>query len=280
MRRLTLALGATAAVLTATVMASPARTAEALPRVASTTVCADQMVLALAAPEQIAALSPDAASPWLSLLADRAAGLPLLRPSAEGYLAAGAEVVITNAWSEAQTAALLERFGLTVIRLPLAEDMDSVVASIREVAAVLGQSDRGEALVAAVRQKMAAVEAAPNGGGRLGLYLRPDGGTAAAGSFVATLMDTAGLRNQATEQGLSGWSSYDLERFIAAPPEVIVTSFFESPHRSRNGGFGNHPAFLRRAAALPEAHVPGAYWVCAGWILAEAAERLNRELAP
>lgn len=202
-----------------------------------------------------------------------------MRPSAEAYLDAGVDVLVTNAWSNHQTVAMLERFGVTIVRIPLVDSLDAIAEATTAVARALGQADRGHSLIAEMRQRMDAVAAAPNGAGRLGLYLRPGGGTAAAGSFVDTIMGTAGLRNKATEQGLSGWASTDLEHFIADPPEVIVTSFFESPHPGLGRAFSNHPAFTRRAANLKRADVPGAMWVCSGWILAEAAMHLNAELA-
>lgn len=245
-------------------------------RVASATVCADQYVLALAPRDQIAAVSPDAANPWLSLLSGRAAGLPGLRPSAEVYLEAGVEVMVTNAWTDHQTAALLERFGVRVVRIPLADTYDAVAEATRLVAAALGREAEGEALVAAMHRRLDAVAERAPGRGREALYLRPDGGTAGPGSFVAAVMDTVGLRNQAEALGKRGWASHDLEHFIADPPDMIVTSFFGSPYPTARTGFGGHPAFTDRAARMAQADVPGALWVCGGWILAEAAEHLAR----
>lgn len=252
--------------------------AEAAPRVASATVCADQYVLALAEPEQIAGLSPDAANPWLSLLADRAAGHDRLRPAAEVYLDAGVDVVVTNAWSDHQTAALLERFGVRVVRIPLADDLAAVAEATRTVAAAIGRSDRGEALVADMRERFDALTRQAAGRGRSALYLRPDGGTAGSGTFVDVVLTGVGLRNHAADAGLQGWTSYGLERFVASRPEVLVTSFFGAPYPSSGGAFGTHPAFVSRAEGLARVEVPGALWVCGGWMLVEAAEHLAREL--
>jgi iron complex transport system substrate-binding protein len=253
--------------------------ADPLPRVASSTLCGDQYVLALADPDQIAALSPQATTPWLSLLADKAAAYPRPRPAAETYLNAGVDVLVTNAWTDHTTAALLERFGVEAVRIPLLNDIDAIAAMTRDVGRALGQPERGEALADRLLARVAAVRADAPGRNRLALYLRPGGGTAAKGAFVATLMDIAGLRNQATEAGLSGWTSWNLERIVADPPGLLVTSFFESPHASLGRAFGNHPAFTRRAAAIDSIAVPGATWVCGGWILADALDVMAAELA-
>src|SRR5262245_2374330 len=56
--------------------------APALPRVASLSVCADQYLLALADPSQIAGLSVDATDPALSFYAAKAGAFPRLRQQA------------------------------------------------------------------------------------------------------------------------------------------------------------------------------------------------------
>ena len=244
------------------------------PRAASATVCGDQYLLKLADADQIAALSPDADNRWLSLLADAASPFPRLRPSAEAYVAAGVEVVLANTWSDHKTMELLERFGVRVVRIPLVESFEEVEPVTRMVAEALGHPERGEALNAAIRARMAERRAEAAGMGRAALYLRPGGGSAAAGTFVDAVMAATGLANRATEDGRRGWTSYDLEQFVLSPPEFLVTSFFDSPDRSLRRAFGNHPAFTRRAAATPMVEVPGRTWVCSGWILIEAVDAL------
>jgi len=249
-----------------------------LPRVASATVCGDQYVLALADPSQIATLSPQATDPWLSRMAEAASAYPRRPNAAETYLDAGVDVVVTNAWTDHATARLLDRFGVRVVRIPLLEDIDAIAAMTRDIGRALGQPERGDALAARLVSRVETLRQAAPGRDRLSLYLRPGGGTAADGAYVATLMEAAGLRNQATEAGLTGWSSWNLERFIAAPPDLIVTSFFASPHAGLGRAFGTHPAFVRRAARIDRIDVPGRHWVCGGWILEEAASILHDRL--
>ncbi|SDE96365.1 ABC transporter substrate-binding protein [Rhodospira trueperi] len=249
-----------------------------LPRVASATLCGDQYVLALADPAQIAVLSPQATDPRLSLLAKDAAAYPRRPNAAETYLDAGVDVLITNAWTDHTTARLLERFGVRVVRIPTLNDMEAIAAMTRDIGRALGHPERGDALAARFVARVEALRLAAPGRDRLSLYLRPGGGTAAEGAFVATLMEAAGLRNQATEAGLTGWTSWNLERFIAAPPDLIVTSFFDSPHAGVGRAFGNHPAFTRRAERIDRIEVPGQTWICGSWILEEAAAFLHERL--
>lgn len=266
-----------AAVLAALCLVLPAAGAPARaggPRAASATVCGDQYLLKLADADQIAALSPQAGDRWLSLLSDAAAPFARLRPSAEGYVAAGVEVVLANAWSDHKTMDLLERFGVRVVRIPLVDSFAEVEAVTRTVAEALGHPERGEALNAAIRGRLAGLRAEAAGAGRRALYLRPGGGSAAEGTFVDAVMAVTGLANRATAERRRGWVSYGLEQIVLDPPELLVTSFFDSPDRSLFRAFGSHPAFTRRAAAVPAVEVPGRTWVCSAWILDEAAAAL------
>lgn len=260
--------------LTACLACTPAAAAD-LPRVASATLCADQLVLRLADPGQIISLSPQAHDPTLSLLADAARSYPARAAGAEAYLAAGADLMITDAWTGQATAGLLERLGVRVLRLPLTNDQAGVETMIRSAAEALGHPQRGETLIAEVRARLAAVQRAAAGNGQTALYLRPDGGTAAGGTFVGWIMDLNGLDNQARHYGLSGWTGVPAEALILDPPAVMIHSFFDGTAFSLRGQRGRGGAY---AFSGPVVTVPGAQWVCGNWGLAMAAETLSQAL--
>jgi len=110
----------------------------------------------------------------------------------------------------------------------------------------------------------------------LAIYLQPGGGSAGAGTFVDTLERSAGMRNLAAELGLVGWGRIDIEALVERPPELLITSFFERVGESLSTEYARHPVFRRLSASTPRIDVPGRDWVCSGWILIEAAERLSR----
>jgi iron complex transport system substrate-binding protein len=75
----------------------PAVGALAQPTVASINLCTDQLLLSIAAPEQILSLSWLSADPEESMLAAAAGRYPLNYGTAEELLRIGAEVVIAGA---------------------------------------------------------------------------------------------------------------------------------------------------------------------------------------
>lgn len=279
--------GLKALILAILFLAEPAAAAPR-PKVASATLCADQVVLRLADPEQIVSLSPQAHDPTLSLLYETARAYPARAANAEAYLAAGVDLMISDAWTAQATATLMERLGVTVVRLPLSNDQAGVEALIRTSAAALGHPDRGEALIAEFRDRLAAVQqtakgantGANKGAGKArpaprALYLRPDGGTAADGTFVGWIMDLNGLDNQARRYGVTGWGSVPAESLVLDPPDLMIHSFFDRTAFSLRGQRGRGGVY---APAVPVITVPGAQWVCGNWGLAVAAETLSRAL--
>lgn len=246
-----------------------------LPRVASATLCADQLVLRLADPDQIVSLSPQAHDPTLSLLAEAAQAYPTHAPDAERYVASGVTLMLSDAWTGHKTATLLEGLGVSVVRLPLVNDAPGVEAMIRTAAVALGHPERGEALITETRNRLAAVAVRAAGHGHRALYLRPDGGTAGAGTFVDWIMTLNGLDNQATRYGLTGWSGVSGEQILLDPPDLILHSFFDRPVFSARSQRGRNPAYM---PPVPVLTVPGATWVCGNWGLAVAAEVLSDAL--
>lgn len=140
MRRLTLRLTGACLLSAATPVGIAVATG---PRAASAAVYGDQYLLVLADPGQIAAPAPQAADPWLSLLAGEARPFRQIRPSAKAYLSLGVGVVLANGWSAHKTVELLERFGLRVVRIPLVERFEDIETVTATVAEALGHPERG-----------------------------------------------------------------------------------------------------------------------------------------
>lgn len=246
------------------------------PRVASATLCADQVVLRLADPEQIVALSPDAADPHLSWMAQEGARYPRPIPSAEEYMRLGADVVLTDSWSHHRMAALLEASGIRVIRLPLVETFDGVREQINLAAGALEQDERGSALEDEFLCRLNAVAHMRTGADRLALYQTPGGYSAGPGTIIDAVMTLNGLRNITTAEG---WPRHDPERLFLGPPDILLASFFNAPYYSRGSDISSRQ--LQRISGqkkIPVITVPGAMWACATWTVSEAAEHLSSAL--
>lgn len=239
----------------ALLLASPAEAR----RVVSLNLCTDQY-LALLAPEQAVGLTPLARDPALSVVASRAARLPVVRADAEAVLALRPDLVLATSWGAQATLAALERQGVRVVRVALPQDFPAIRAQTERLAALVGEPRRGAALLAAMDAALAAPRLAPHPA----LWLAPRGYTAGPHSLQAAVLRAAGLTPIGRGRRL------DLEALLAHPPALLVTATAPaSPSLATD--LLAHPAL----AALPRRRVPPALLACGGPWTARAVRLLE-----
>jgi iron complex transport system substrate-binding protein len=241
------------------VLAAPA---QAHRRVVSLNLCTDQM-LVLLAPEQVAALSSLARDPTLSFVAKQAARLPVTRASAEAVLRLHPDLVLAAPYGAQTTLGLLEEQGIKVERVDLPADFSGIRAQTRKLAALLGVPAHGEALIAAMDAKLAALR--PPAHPVRALVWQPRGYTAGPGSLADAVLKAAGLTNIGTGRRVG------LEALLRLRPDLLVLPV-RAGFPSLATELLDHPA----TEGIPRRFVPPALTICAGPWTADAAVMLDR----
>ena len=269
------ALAAGAFALAAGVASFADGQAKPLPRVVSTTLCGDQYIMALADRSQIVSLSEQAAGP-VSMHAREAKSLPHGRIDVERLLDEHADLILIEPGSRIKYAAAMQEVGLHTLMLPgaMVSSFDEIDDGVRRVAAALGHPDRGEALIAHMHARIARLKRAQPAPDKrpVALYLVPGNGGAAKGTYVNLALELAGFRNQQALQGQKGWARNGLEQIVAHPPQIFITSFFDTQSDSLQASAGIHPLLGRLNA--PVESIPGKYWICASPTIIDAAEMM------
>jgi iron complex transport system substrate-binding protein len=251
--------------------------ADAPRRVVSFNQCGDQLVLALADPGQIAGLSPYAADPSLSAVADKARAYLRLDWQAESTIALGPDLVLIGQNDRPVTKHMLRTQGLRLYEIVLISDLDAARRQIGEVAAVLGHPERGEKLLAELDAARARLRAAPKPPFRTALLVNRGGYTAGEKSLAAALLAEAGF--VAPAGAPPGYGGYvPLERLLMLHPDLIVLN--NPPTESDQGSYNlSHPAFA--ALYPPERRIvlPPRYTICGGIALVAAFDYLADLLA-
>lgn len=249
-------------------------------RVVSQSVGTDELLLALADPDQIAALSHLAADARFSPVAAEAARFPAIRESdVESVLRHRPDLVLAASYTRPETLALLRRTGIRMVVLDRFDTLAEVYANLRVLGRELGQEARAEALVARCREREAAL-AARLAGVRpvrvLAVSVYPF--TPGAASTFQDLCDHAGAINVAAEAGLRGHAPTPVEKLLTWNPEVLVATAGPGV-RAALGALPHHRALpawrAERVVELPEPLL-GAV----GHHRLEAYERLARALHP
>jgi len=232
-------------------------------------LCTDELVLLLAAPEQIVSVTH---------LAQDEAETPLWRAARryrrnDGSLLSVVgmrpDLVVTMSGGVRDRSGIAARLGLPTLDVPFAASLADVEANIRRVATALGQSARGAALV----RRMEALRATAPRRRADAIWLGGGGRTVSPTGLEAQWMALAGL----AERPMRG-DRVSLETLIVRPPAVLLRSDYRQGQYSNAQRWLDNPA-VRHARAGRTIATDGRLWTCMGPLLIGEVARLRRELA-
>ena len=244
-------------------MAGVAADAAAAPRrIVSLSPCADQYLLELADPDQIVALNRFVHDPSISWGWRKARRYPGIRGSAEEMLTLRPDIVFSSGFGTPAALAVLRSRGVTLVQLPWDDSLASIEKTTRLVAAAVGHPARGEALIASIRARLAAL-GRPPGRGRIAAYYQRRGYLTGQGTLIDEMMRRAGLVNLATRLDRPMLSYLSIEQMAIARPDFL---FVENGRivRDRGTEMLQHPLLRRAIPARRRIDIPEALTTCGG----------------
>jgi len=263
------------AVLTALGVGVSAAAAAAKPRVVSLDLCSDQLVLALADPEQIVSVTATALRPSVSAYADRARalGVPVNQGSAEETVMVSPDMVFTGYWGR-DGKGLLKRLGRKVERFAPPTSVDATIAQIRRAGQLLEQPEAAERAVAAIAAARARMPDFPDAPATV--LALPGGYGYGSGTLVDDMMRIAHLRNLLAEEGHAGFTRLDLEHLVLMHPDlVLVGDKQDAGEVRRSSSLIHHPALRHAEEGAAQVLFPPALWICGGPQTARALDFLR-----
>ncbi|MDP1831103.1 MAG: ABC transporter substrate-binding protein [Geothrix sp.] len=195
-------------------------------RVVSQAVGTDELLLALADPGQIAALSHISHDARFSPVAVEAKRFPAIKDSdAESVLRFRPDLVLAASFTRPETLALLRRAGVRLVVLDRFDTLEDVYASLRILGRELGHEARAEALITQCRSRVEALAARLKGVKPVrvlsaGIYPFTSG----ADTTFQDLCDHAGALNVAAEAGLKGHAPTPSEKLLVWNAEALIAS--------------------------------------------------------
>ena len=245
-------------------------------RIVSINLCADELLLLLADPAQISALTHLSHDQGASYFQTKALAYPTTKGLAEEVLPFKPDLVIGGEYGGIQTVNLLKKLGLRVETLPLANNMQQVFGNIELIANLTGHPERGAEIVNAMQGRLAKLPTAETSAPLAAVY-DPNGYTVGPESLRGQSMTLAGWRNAGELAGVNDYGSLDLETMVRLQPDALIDSPYTLNTYSRAEALSKHPA-LRGAHLNPHIiSVPSNMTICDGpWIM-DTIETLQHE---
>ena len=193
-------------------------------RVVSQAVGTDDLLLAVAGPSQIAALSHLATDERYSPSFREAKRFPALRNSSvEDILRFRPDLVLATSYSPPESIVLLRRAGVKVFVMEQYERLEDVYASLRKLGELLGRAKQAEDVIRACQGRVQELARRLQGVKPVrvlaaGVYPFASG----SDTSFQDICDHSGALNVAAEAGLKGHVPMPAEKALTWKPEVLI----------------------------------------------------------
>lgn len=248
-------------------MASPPK------RIVSLSLCADQYLLMLADPSQIAALNRFSHDPSMSWGVAKARRFPAIRGSAEEMLMLKPDLVLSSGFGTPAALAVLRSRDVKIVDLSWDDNLASIERTTRQVAALVGHPERGEALIATMHKRLAAM-GPPPGRGRIAAYYQRRGYVSGQGTLIDELMRRAGLVNLAGAPDRPMLPArLSIEQMAMARPDFLIVNH-GGMIRDKGTEMLEHPLLKRVVPPRRWINIPEALTTCGGPSYPDAMDML------
>jgi iron complex transport system substrate-binding protein len=242
------------------------------PRIASINMCTDQLLLAVADPEQIVGLSPFARDADRAFSAGAAAEHRTLSGSAEEILVLRPDIVMSG-FTKPATAAILREQGFVLEEFTPVTSIAETRAQILRAGNLAGHPERARTHVEALDSALARIRSGAAAGLRI-LPLARRGWVSGEHSLISELVGLFGAKNAAAEFGLGAGGFMSLEAVIKLRPDALLLSEPEQRAEDQGSAMLMHPALRDLFPPERRLYLRESLTVCGGPMLVEALESL------
>lgn len=243
-------------------------------RIVSMNPCIDAVLMEIADPAQIAAISYYSHDPRAtSIPLERALHYRAVSSSAEDVIGANPDLVLAGPHVSIQTIAALQRLGIPLLQLPVPESVAQNKAQIAEIAARIGRKAAGDALNSRIDAALAASRW--RGAPVPALIWQGSGLVPGKGTLADELMAHTGFHNVSPDIGLKQWDILPLEGLLAHPPALLLAG--RADMGAGNGDANrmlSHPALIRAGQRIRVEQYPSNLLHCGGPVIIRSVARL------
>ncbi len=202
-------------------------------RIVSTTLAIDEYLMALAEPERIAAVTQMSTDGGISNVAGKTdeIGTKIETVTAELVLSLKPDLVLIPSFVNPEVLEQLEAAGVTTYQLKDESSFDGILASVKEIGALIGEEEKAANIITDVNERIAALEekAASVKEKKRVLYWTQHNSSVTENTTIGEMITLAGGVNVITEAGITGdeypeYPNLSKEKLVELNPDVIITS--------------------------------------------------------
>ena len=236
-------------------------------RVASLNLCTDELLLALAGPEQIVSVTHLAHKPQETTLWRQARRYPHNDGSLLSVVGRKPDLVLTMGGGARDRARIAQRLGIRILDLPFPQRLADVERAIATVADALGRPDSGRRWLG----QIAALKRTRRGQRPDTIWLGGGGRSVQSTGLAADWMALAGFK----QRPLKG-DRVSLEQLLVRPPAILLRSDYRQGQYSGEQRWLMHP--LAKATGKSRTiGTEGRTWTCMGPPMLDEVLRLRRQ---
>lgn len=233
------------------------------PRIVSLNPCLDAILVEVAEPAQILALSHYSADPQSSSISrDVARRYDFTGGTVEEVLALKPDLVLVSTFMAPATRAALDDLGVRVESFGSPGSVDESVMQVNRLATLVEQRRNGEMLVEKIERSVRQSNAVKPVSAVL---WQPGGIVAGERQLISELLRAAGFSSHSAALGLGQADYLSLEQVLVDPPDVLLVAGKSPPQQ--------HPAL--KEAEIKVAHFDPSLVYCGGPTIPRAMERLR-----
>lgn len=261
-------------------------------RIVSYSISTDEILLALVEPPRIIALSRLVDDPGVSSVVKEAKQVPnrVQGNSLENVLAFKPDLVIIPDFHPPEMLQSARELGLKVYIYKTPSDIKGVKRSIRQIAALTGEKDKGEALVAQMEGRIGKIqkrlEAVPQERRKRVMQLRSEGAFYAPDNSFGDVCRHAGVTDATLELRYPNATQITQEKIVKLNPDIIFVPAWDydgehEPVAERNKIL-NNPSY-KGLKAIQEGKVysiSGALVLTVSQYIADAVEEVAKMSYP
>jgi iron complex transport system substrate-binding protein len=270
------AIGVIVAALSAAGLASAAESVSKPHRIVSMNLCADELVLRLTDRRNIVSVTWQARNPSDSNVAHLAQDVPINHGLAEEIIPLKPDLILAGIYTTRAPVALLKRAGMRIVDVDVPRSFDDIRRQYREIAALLGERERGERIVAEMDGNLSRLANERPSVPATTILLNPNNFTVGRGSVIDEVLTRAGLENVAVHLGVGEYGQLPLEIITMNPVDVLIVSSYRDGPPAMATDLLRHPVLSRLSDRTRVVVMPDRLWNCGGPALVEAVERLMR----